>query len=249
MKPARAALVCIASALPFLSACAPIVLGGAALTGMVASDRRTSGSQLEDQGIEMRASARLREQLPERNHINTNSYNRRLLLTGEVPTEAQRQQAERIAQGVENVAQVYNELAVMPNSGISNRSSDTLVTTRVKSALVDAKDLYANSVVVTTERSVVYLMGRVTQRESARIVDIAATTKGVFKVVNLMEIISEEEKARTLPQPPAPAKTAFTPDPNAVSKPMPPAVPYNAPVQRDTQAPAPVEIRPVAPAY
>jgi hypothetical protein len=103
--------------------------------------------------------------------------------------------------------------------------------------------------VVTTERSVVYLMGRVTQRESARIVDITATTKGVFKVVNLMEIISEEEKARSLPQPPAPAKTHFNPDPNAVSKPMPPAVPYNPPVQRDTQAPAPVEIRPVAPAY
>lgn len=249
MKTARVALVCIASTLPFLSACAPIVLGGAALTGMVASDRRTSGAQLEDQGIEMRASARLREQLPERNHINTTSYNRRLLLTGEVPTEAQRTQAERIAQGVENVVQVYNELAVMPNSSISNRSSDTLVTTRVKSALIDAKDLYANSVVVTTERSVVYLMGRVTQRESARIVDIAATTKGVFKVVNLMEIISEEEKARSLPQAPEPAKTHFTPNPNATSKPMPPAVPYNAPANREVQPAAPVEIRPVAPAY
>lgn len=249
MKSARIALVYIAATLPFLTACAPIVLGGAALTGMVASDRRTSGSQLEDQGIEMRASNRISAQMPERNHINTNSYNRRLLLTGEVGSEALKQQAERIAQGVENVVQVYNELAVMPNSSFSDRSSDTLTTTRVKSALVDAKDLYANSVMVTTERSVVYLMGAVTQREAARIVDITSTTKGVFKVVSLLEIISEEAKARSLPQPPEPAKTHFTPDPYATSTPMPPAVPYNPPVVREVQAPSPVEVRPVAPAY
>lgn len=236
-----------AAALAALQACVPLVVGSAAVGGtMVVSDRRTSGAQLEDQGIEMRASARVRKQVPERNHINYQSYNRHLLLTGEVPTEEQKDQVGTIAADVENVVKVYNELAVMPNSSLSVRASDSLMTTRVKSALVDAKDLYANSVSVTTERAIVYLMGRVTEREADRITDIASTTKGVKQVVSLLEIISEEEKARALPRPPEPASVRYD-DPAAsnthVIAPVQPSLPENAPVERELQAPAPIEVR------
>ncbi len=247
MKMSKSSWVLGALAALCLQACAPLLLGGAAVGGaMVASDRRTSGAQLEDQGIEMRASARIRQQLTERHHINYLSYNRYLLLTGEVGTEEQKAKAGEIAAGVENVIKVYNELAVMPNSSLSVRTSDTLMTTRVKSALVDAKDLYANSVSVSTERAIVYLMGRVTQREAERITDIASTTKGVKRVVSLLEIISEEEKARALPQPPAEAKVQYD-NPNAsnthATQVTNPNLPDNPPVERELQAPAPVEVR------
>ncbi len=234
------------AALILLQACAPLLIGGAVIGGtLVATDRRTSGAQLEDQGIELRASSRLTQQLPEKHHINVASYNRRLLLTGEVPSEAYKTEAGKIAAEVDNVVQVYNELAVMPNSGLSDRASDTLITSRVRSALIEAKDLYAKSVTTTTERNIVYVLGRVTAREAARITEIASTTRGVQRVVNLLEIISEAELQNTLPQAPK-----ATPAPVAVnySNAIAPAqVPVNPPVVREVQAPAPVESRALAP--
>ena len=133
----------------------------------------------------------------------------------------------------------------MPNSGLSDRASDTLITTRVRSALIEAKDLYAKSVTTTTERNTVYLLGRVTAREAARISEIASTTRGVQRVVSLLEIISEEELKNTLPQAPK-----ATPVPTAVNYSNEPAakqVPVNPPLVREVQAPAPVENRAVAP--
>jgi osmotically-inducible protein OsmY len=186
-----------------LSACAPLVLGGVATGVMVASDRRTSGAQLEDEGIELRASSRLREVLGERAHTNVTSYNRQVLVTGEVPTEADKAKVDQALAQVENVRSVLNELGVMPASTLSQRSSDTLVTGRVKASVVDAKDLSTHAFKVLTERGTVYLMGRVTEREAKRVTDIARTVQGSQRVVRAFELISEEELARLAAKPPA----------------------------------------------
>ena len=183
-----------------VSGCAPAVLGGAVIGSMVALDRRTSGSQLEDEGIELRSASRIREQLGDRVHVNVASYNRQVLLTGEVPNYKDKQQVEQIVSKVDNVRAIVNELAVLGNTTFTQRSSDALVTGRVKAGMVDAKDLYAGAFKVVTERGTTYLMGRVSQREALRASDIARSTVGVQKVVRILEIISEEELQRLLPQ-------------------------------------------------
>jgi osmotically-inducible protein OsmY len=185
-----------------LSGCFPLVLGGAVTTVMVASDRRTSGTVVEDNGIQLKASNRISESLGERGHVNATAYNRQVLLTGEVPSEQDKQLVEKIAANVENVRSVLNELAVMGNSTLGQRSSDALVTSRVKANLVDAKDLYANAFKVTTERGTVYLMGRVTQREANRATEVVTATSGVQRLVRILEIISEDELVRMMQQAP-----------------------------------------------
>jgi osmotically-inducible protein OsmY len=187
-----------------LSGCFPLLLGGAVTGGvMVAADRRTSGSVLEDNAIQLKASNRILDNLGERVHINTTSYNRQLLLTGEVPSEQDKQLAEKVVAGVENVRSVVNELAVLGNSTFTQRSSDALVTSRVKANLVDARDLLSNAFKVTTERGTVYLMGRVSQREANRATEVITGTSGVQRLVRILEIISEDELAHMTP-PPAP---------------------------------------------
>ncbi|MCB2008561.1 MAG: BON domain-containing protein [Burkholderiaceae bacterium] len=197
-----ATVVCAASLGGMLSACVPLIVGGAAVGGaLVATDRRTSGAQLEDEGIELRSIGRINENLGSRVHVNVTSYNRQVLLTGEVPSASDKQLVEQIVSRVENVRSVANELAVLGASSLTQRSSDALITGKVKAAMVDTKDLFANAFKVVTERGVVYLMGRVTQREADRATEIARSTGGVQKVVRLLEIISEEELQRTLPAP------------------------------------------------
>ena len=186
-----------------LSACAPIVMGGAVMGSLVATDRRTSGAQLEDEGIELRAASRIRDNLGERGHVNVNSYNRRVLLTGEVPSAQDKQLVEQVVTRVDNVQSVVNELAVLGNASLTQRSSDTLVTGRIKAAMVDARDIFANAYKVVTERGTTYLMGRVTQREADRATEIARSTPGVQKVVRVFEIISEDELRNLLPKPAA----------------------------------------------
>ena len=183
-----------------LSACAPMVVGGALMGSLVATDRRTSGAQLEDEGIELRAASRIRENLGDRVHISVTSYNRQVLLTGEVPSAQDRALAEQIVAKVENVRSTVNELAVLGNTTLTQRSSDVLVTTRVRAGLVDARDLFANAFKVVTERGTTYLMGRVTQREAERATEVVRTTQGVPKVVRLLEIISEDELKALLPK-------------------------------------------------
>ena len=207
----RLAALCLSAAtvVVSLSACAPLMIGSAVGGAMVASDRRTSGAQLEDQGIELRASNRLRDQLGERGNVSVTSYNRQVLLTGEVPTEADKAAVEKTVASVDNVRGIVNELAVLGASSLTQRSSDALITGRVKAAMVDARDLSANAVKVVTARGTVYLMGRVTQREADRATELTRNTQGVQRVVRVLEIISEEELARLLPQPtPAPVKDA-----------------------------------------
>ena len=196
-----------------LTACVPLVVGGAAAgTALVAIDRRTSGAQLEDEGIELRLLGRVRSDMGTRVRVNVVSYNRQVLLTGEVPNEKDKQTIEQIARKVENVASVVNALAVMNTPSLAGRSADLLITGRLKAAILDASDLEINAIKVITEHNVVYLMGRVTKREADRVTNIARTITGVQRVVRVFEDISEEElrrlrPAKSEPAPaPAPAK-------------------------------------------
>lgn len=197
-----AMLVLMGTTLGALTACFPLVMGGAVVTGMVATDRRTTGTVVEDEGIELRAASRIRENLGERGHVNVTSYNRQVLLTGEVASAQDKQLVEQIVAGVDNVRHVVNELSILGNSTLTQRSSDSLVTGRVKAALVDARDLSSNAFKITTERGTVYVMGRVTAREAARATELISGTTGVQRVVRILETISEDELARMSSTPP-----------------------------------------------
>jgi osmotically-inducible protein OsmY len=178
-----------------LSGCAAVVLGGAVGTALVVTDRRTAGTQLEDQNIELKAGTRIRESVGDRGHINTTSYNRMVLLTGEVQSEADRGVVEQAIGRIEGVRSVVNELAVMGASSMTARSNDTILTSKVKASFIDAKDLQAGALKVVTERGVVYLMGRVTEREANRATDLARGVSGVQKVVKVFEMLTEAELA------------------------------------------------------
>ena len=195
-----------------LSACAPLIIGGAVIGGVMAVDRRTAGTQVEDEGIELRAINRISAALGDRAHVNVTSYNRQALLTGEVASAQDRQTVDQIMLSVENVRSVVNDLAVIPTTSLSQRSNDTFITGKVRASLVDAQDISANSFKVLTERNIVYLMGRVSQREAQRATDIARGVSGVTKVVRVFEIVSEEELRRIATQPP-PVTTDSRPTP------------------------------------
>jgi osmotically-inducible protein OsmY len=191
-----AAVVSITAALAgVLQGCVAVV-GGAAVGGaLMFSDRRSSGAQIEDQSIEMKSGGKITGAIGDRGHVNVTSYNRIVLVTGEVPTDADKTAVIEAIRTIENVANVDDELLVGPSSTMSTRSSDTYITSRVKTALVDAKDLQSNAIKVVTERGNVYLMGRVTEREATRATEIARSTSGVMKVVRVFEILSEADLA------------------------------------------------------
>lgn len=185
----------IASVVGSLGGCAALVVGGVvAGATMVATDRRTSGSQLNDEGIEIRANNRLKERFGERGNFSVTSYNGRVLLTGEVGGNADKLTAEQLVFQIENVKLVVNELAIAGStSTLQQRGNDTYITSKVKAGLIEAKDVSATAFKVVTERGVVYLMGRVSQREADRGTDIARSVTGVVKVVRSFEIISEDQ--------------------------------------------------------
>ncbi|MDM0077435.1 BON domain-containing protein [Variovorax sp. J2P1-59] len=180
-----------------LSACVPLVVGGAAAVGvgMVATDRRSSGAQVDDQGIELRGGARIREIANDNMYVSITSFNRQVLLTGSVGTEADRLKVEEVMRRVDNVRSVVNEVTVGPPPSFQERSNDTFISGKVKASLLDAKDIFANSFKVVTERGVVYLMGIATRRETDRATDIARGVSGVTKVVRVVEIVSEQDLA------------------------------------------------------
>jgi osmotically-inducible protein OsmY len=183
-------------------------VGGAMVGGSVmAVDRRSTGAQVDDQTIELRASSAVTSAIGERGHVSATSYNRVVLLTGEVPTEADRAKVEAVVAKVENVRAVVNELAVMPNSSFSQISNDSVITGKVKAAIFEAKDLQVASIKVVTERGIVYLMGRVTDAEAASAANVARGVGGVAKVVKVFELITPAELA-TMPIPPAKAASA-----------------------------------------
>lgn len=198
---ARTALAGLCASAAMLSGCAPLVVGGAMVGGtLMMMDRRTTGSQVDDQAIELKGANRVREVGGANAHVNITSYNRTVLITGEVATDADRSAVEQSVQRVENVRSTVNELGVMPPTSIAARSQDTVITSKVKATLVDARDLQANAFKVVTERSVVYLMGRVTEREANRATELARAVSGVEKVVRVFEIVTEAELANSAPK-------------------------------------------------
>jgi osmotically-inducible protein OsmY len=219
-RPAVAVAVAV-----LVSGCAPLLVGGAVVGGgLVATDRRTAGTQLEDQGIEFRAAARVRE-LATLGQVSVHSYNRVVLITGEVPSATERARVEEAVSRVENVRGVVNELVVAGNSSLASRSADTVLSTKVKATLVDAKDLQSNAFRVVAERRVVYLMGRVTPREAERAAELASRVNGVERVVKVFDMITEAQLAaesapvRGGSQSPAPVQTAAPATPAASAPP------------------------------
>ncbi|SMF03885.1 BON domain-containing protein [Pseudogulbenkiania subflava] len=173
-----------------MSACVPLVVGGAAAGAAVATDRRTSGAYIDDQAIELKASDQVSAKLPSA-HINIASYNRAVLMSGEVPSEAAREQAELIVRGTPNVRKVYNHTVVAGSSALSERNNDTWITTKVRTRLFDGKGFSPQTIKIVTERGVVYMMGLVTQAEGEAAAKVVSQTSGVQKVVTLFEYISE----------------------------------------------------------
>ena len=180
------------AALQLLQGCAAIAVGGIAGTVVMSEDRRTVGTITEDTAIELKASSRIGQKLKEGVHLNAFSFNRMLLLTGEMPDAAAREEAERIARGIENVRGVYNELVVSGVSSFTVRSNDSLITSKVKTRFLDSRKFNGIHVKVVTENSVVYLMGLVKREEANDATEIARTTSGVQKVVRVFEFIDTE---------------------------------------------------------
>ncbi|HZN46154.1 MAG TPA: BON domain-containing protein [Ramlibacter sp.] len=229
--PSSLLLASIAAALlaGALAGCAPLIVGGAAVgTAMIVTDRRTSGVQVDDETIELRAVARLNEAFGDRAHVNVSSYNRQVLLTGEAPTDAMRQQAEQVVSRVDNVRSVVNEIAVMAPTTLTQRSNDTFITGKVRASFVDASDLQSNAFRVVTERGNVYLMGRVSQREADRATSIARQIAGVQRVVRIFEVLTPEE-LRAAGISPAGGTAPVSSAPPVSVAPAPAAAPPTAP--------------------
>jgi osmotically-inducible protein OsmY len=174
-----------------LSGCAQLAIKAVTVGAGVAIDRRTAGSQLEDETIQLRAASALGEHSAANANINVTSYNRQVLLTGEVPDAASKQSVEQAVSQLENVGRVFNELAVMNASTLAQRGFDAYITGRVKVALVDARGLTVTAFRVVTERGTVYLMGRVTPLEAERATALVRQISGVRRIVRLFEIINE----------------------------------------------------------
>jgi osmotically-inducible protein OsmY len=181
---------------PLLSGCFGAAVVGVGAAALMVTDRRIAENYLADEGIEIRAGNRVSEKFGSQTHVNFTSYNRMVLLTGEVPDAATKAEVEKVVTGVPNVKSVTNELQAAGASSLSGRSNDTYITSKVKARFVDANKFSANHVKVVTEAGAVYLLGLVTQREADDAVEVARTTGGVLKVIRVFEIIATEEARR-----------------------------------------------------
>ncbi len=176
--------------MPFLSACVPLLVGGgAAVTTTSTIDRRTTGTQVEDQTIELKAIRLLNTDpdLKEKAHLNVTSYNTVVLLTGETPTEAMRQKAVELVKRVEKVSHIYDEITIAGPSSLAARTSDTYLTAKVKTNLLANKELSGLKIKVITEKGVVYLMGLITRAEAKKATEVTKKTAGVQRVVKLFQ--------------------------------------------------------------
>jgi len=219
VRPLLIALTLAGSTL--LSACAPLFLGGTAVTAaVVASDRRTAGEQLEDRVIEMKIASDVRNLFPKDARINSTAYAGVVLLTGDVPTQAEQQRAEQAVSQVEKVQRVVNRLRVGETTPFSVRSNDTWLTSKVRTTLIDTREVPSSTIVITTERGTVYLMGRVTRDEAERAARAAANVNGVNQVVTLFDVTTRERIASASPASnsgAAPAASATPPSSPAAS--------------------------------
>lgn len=199
LRPLSKAVLC-AALLSSLGGCVAVVAGAAVGGAVATADRRTLGAQTEDKAIAVKAEAGMGEVTGDLGHVNVNSYNRKVLLTGEVRDEAMKRAVENRVRGISNVENVINELEIAGPSSYTSRSSDTLITSKVKLSLADKQTISANSFKVVTERGNVYLMGLVTQREGNIAADVAKGVSGVMRVVKIFEYISEEDLRTMQPQ-------------------------------------------------
>jgi osmotically-inducible protein OsmY len=186
-------LLLMAAAVPQLSGCVGAVAVGAGAGALMVSDRRTSETYLGDQGIEIRAVNRIDERFGAKVHVNATSYNRSVLLTGEVPDAATKAEVEKITAAVPDVKAIVNELEIAGLTSLSSRSNDAYITSKVKGRFLDANKFSVNAVKVVTENGVVYLLGIVSQVEADAAVEVARTTAGVRKVVRVFEIVTAEQ--------------------------------------------------------
>lgn len=193
----RAAIVgsLVASTLA-LSGCFPLAATGVVVGTLAAADRRTIGAQTEDTGIEVKAAAQLRQQLSDAGGISVTSYNRKVLLTGQVLDERTRSEAGAIVGRIDNVKAVHNELKVSGRVSLGTSAADTSITARVKAALIEARDIQGNTIKVVTEAGVVHLMGIVTRAEGDRAAMVASRVSGVQRVVTVFEYVTADELAR-----------------------------------------------------
>lgn len=197
-----------------LQGCVPLVVGATAVGSMAAVDRRTIGTQTDDKMIELKGEGRANKIAGDKGRVAVTSYNRMVVLTGEVADEKMKADVEAQIATLVDPKKIENDLDIAPVSSISARSNDLLITSKVKAAIIDTKDLYLSAFKVYTDRGVVYLMGRVTQREAKLGAEVARNAAGnIRKVVKLFEYISEDEllemKAKPSPEEsrtPAPAK-------------------------------------------
>lgn len=176
--------------------CVPLVATGAAVGTLAALDRRTLGAQTEDQEIEVRAANRMRDALKQPGGVSVTSFNRKVLLTGQVASEDDKRAAEAAVAALPNVRSIHNELQVLGRPSLATSAADTSITARVKAALLDAQDLHANVIKVVTESGTVYLMGLVSRREADRAAQVTSRVAGVQRVVTVFEYITEEEVKR-----------------------------------------------------
>lgn len=188
-----AAVVLCGAVITSLQGCVEMAVGSAVVGTLAATDRRTFGAQTEDKTILFKGETRVANLVGSAGHVNVASFNRKVLLTGEVRDEAMKEAVEREVANIEGVQAIVNDLEIGGTSSFTARSNDSLITGKVKASFVDAKDLYANSIKVVTERGVVYLMGRVTQREGQLAADVARGVSGVRKVVKVFEYITEDD--------------------------------------------------------
>ena len=201
-----------------LAGCGALVVGGAAATtAVVATDRRTTGEQVEDQAIEMKTAAEMRRLFEDKARVNATSYAGLVLLTGDVPTAQDKQKAEEAAKQVEKVKRVVNELRVGDVTPVSVRTNDTWLTSKVRSTLINTKEVPSRTILVTTERGVVYLLGKVTDHEGQRAAKATASVSGINKVVKLFQIVSPEsiaapESPAVVEEAPPAGATPATPD-------------------------------------
>ena len=183
--------------LPLLSACVPAVIVAGAAVGVVSyHDRRSTGTQADDETTEWRARNRLPTIWRERGNVNFTAYNRRVLVSGEVPDERAKDEIGALAAALDGVQKVHNELRIGPVSTVGERADDVLLSSRIKARLLDQKVVSSNHVKPVSERGVVFLMGIVSEAEAQAAIDVVRTTAGVVKVVNLFEILPASDIRR-----------------------------------------------------
>jgi len=224
-----------------LQGCVLAVAGAAGGGALLATDRRTIGTQTEDREIQVKAYSQIANQLGDTTHVDVTVFNRRALLTGEVPSEAAKQSAEQITRGVGNVESIINELAVAPKTSFSDRANDSYLVARVKTALIAEKGISANDFKVVAERGNIYLMGLVTEQEGNLGAAVAANVPGVMSVVKVFQYIKPEDAQAMAP---AAAQAASAPSSaqSAEAEPTVGAVPMGGVTSQplDQRTPAPV---------